>query len=242
MGYLLPKEQMQSLNIDTVEKAIVFSALCLEIMEQSGLNEPDTEIEIIPIVTRNNSSFSITGTFAINTSQYYESGGLVFNNLSQGERPTITPIDVAIAPLTYPFELITLVRKWNIKPSDSLDPQIPDYPDSFEWFEQYLLYYFFIYWASIGGTYSRDITLDYITEDTETTEDTEGLIEPKKQKISFSLNLPIDFNKWLLGGNYINSVKRVLTTYQVPDFSNYTLTLSLLDNETLLTNPTLLIN
>ncbi len=78
--------------------------------------------------------------------------------------------------------------------------------------------YFFIYWASIGGKYSRDISLDYSTEDTE------DITQPKIQKLSFSINLPIDFNKWLLGANYINSVQRVLESYLVPNLESHDLT------------------
>lgn len=233
MSFLLPKEQMQSLNIDTVERAIVFGALCLEIMEQSGLNNPETEIGIEPIVDRRNTSFSISGTFSLDTAKYYKNGGLIFRNLAPEERPIITPLDITIAPLTYPFQLITLVSKWNIKPSNSLEPAIPDYPNSFRYFEQYLLYYFFVYWASIGVSYSREISLELVIEETEETE----LIELKKHKISFSINLPVNFETWFLGGNYINSVERVLDTYRVPDLENFRLEgLSRLTNVHRLTN------
>ncbi len=223
MVLLIPKSDIEALNIDSVERAIVFSALCLEIGEQNNLNSPTTAIEISPSISRQDSYLAIAFSCPLNSDSYSKSGGGLFlNNLVTQEVSQGLTIGNLID-----FQAIT---------ASSTDLIIPDYPDSFVSFEQYLIWYFFIYWASLETKFSRNISFDLLTEQDENT----GI---KSYSLSLDLQLPIDLDTWLLGGNYIQSVKHTLTSYKVPDMEQYEQSnLSVLTNEQILTNEQLLDN
>ena len=222
MALLLPKAEITPLNIDTVERAIVFGALCLEIGEQNSLNSPTTAIEISPIITRTDSYLAIAFSCPLNSDNYSKSGGGLFlNNLVTQEIS----------------EALTIADFIDFKDisSSSSDLVFPDYPNSFTNFEQYLVWYFFIYWASLETKFTRNISFDLSTEQNEDT----GI---KTYSLSLDLQLAIDLDIWLLGGNYIQSVKHTLSIYKVPDIEQYSGNLSILTNEQRLTNEQLLIN
>ncbi len=219
MARLIPKSDIQSLNIDTVERAIIFAGLCLEIAQQYNIFSPATEIEINPIVNRTDSYLSLSFSCPLDSPKYTRRGGGLFLNSLQTTEPTSTNIvlDFII---------------FQIKPTANLALELPDYPESFTSFEQYLTYYFFIYWASLDSKYSRTVKFNLLSDiNTDT-----GI---KEYSIEIDLKLPIDLNTWLLGNNYIESVKHTLTSYVVPD---YPITLSELTNDLLLTNEVLLAN
>ena len=222
MVLLIPKTAIEALNIDTVERAIVFGALCLEIGEQNNLNSPTTSIEISPFISRTDSYLAIAFSCPLNSDNYSKSGGGLFlNNLVTQEIS----------------EALTIADFIDFKDisSSSSDLVFPDYPNSFTNFEQYLVWYFFIYWASLEVKYSRNISFDLSTEQDEDT----GI---KSYSLSLDLQLAIDLDTWLLGGNYIQSVKHTLSIYKVPDIEQYSGNLSILTNEQRLTNEQLLIN
>ncbi len=222
MVLLIPKTVIEALNIDTVERAIVFGALCLEIGEQNNLNSPTTSIEISPVISRTDSYLAIAFSCPLNSDNYSKSGGGLFlNNLVTQEIDENSTIADFID-----FKDIT---------ASSTDLIIPNYPDSFVSFEQYLVWYFFIYWASLEVKYSRNISFDLSTEQNEST----GI---KSYSLSLDLQLPIDLDTWLLGGNYIQSVKHSLNRYQVPNIEQYSNKSNILTNETLLNNNQLLDN
>ena len=78
MVFLLPKSQITALNIDTVERAIVFGALCLEIGEQNSLNSPTTLIEISPVISRTDSYLAMSFSCPLNSNNYSKFGeGLI---------------------------------------------------------------------------------------------------------------------------------------------------------------------
>ncbi len=222
MVLLIPKTVIEALNIDTVERAIVFGALCLEIGEQNNLNSPTTSIEISPFISRTDSYLAIAFSCPLNSDSYSKSGGGLFlNNLVTQEIDE----DSTIADFI-DFKDIS---------SSSSDLVFPNYPDSFTSFEQYLVWYFFIYWASLEVKFSRNISFDLLTEQDENT----GI---KNYSLSLDLQLAIDLDTWLLGGNYIQSVKHSLTSYKVPNVDQYSDKVTTLTNETLLTNSQLLDN
>ena len=222
MVLLIPKTAIEALNIDTVERAIVFSALCLEIGEQNSLNSPTTSIEISPIISRTDSYLAISFSCPLNSDNYSKSGGGLFlNNLVTQEIEENSTIANFID-----FKDIT---------ASSSDLIFPDYPNSFTNFEQYLVWYFFIYWASLETKFSRNISFDLSTEQNED----RGI---KTYSLSLDLQLAIDLDTWLLGGNYIQSVKHSLNRYQVPNIEQYSNKSNILTNETLLNNNQLLDN
>lgn len=213
MTQLPSKSYINSLNIDSVKRAIVFAGLGLKLAEDVGLKSPDTSIEINPKVDRINSSISIVAEIPYLSRFYHGSGGQLLGNL-RTTTPTTTGI---IEDLIY----------FDVKPSESLIPEIPDFPIIIQTFEGYLIHYSFILWASLSEYFSKIINFRFI----EATEN-------EYPKVQLNIALPIDFKKWLLGDNYINSVQRVVSEYQVPD-SNV---LSLLTNNQSLTNEILLVN
>lgn len=222
MVLLIPKTVIASYNIDTVERAIVFGALCLEIGEQNSFNSPTTSIEISPIISRTDSYLAISFSCPLNSDSYSKSGGGLFLN------------NIVAQEIDQDSTIADFIDFKNISTSSS-DLIFPDYPNSFINFEQYIVWYFFIYWASLEVKFSRNISFDLLTEQDENT----GI---KTYNLSLDLQLPIDLDTWLLGGNYIQSVQHTLTIYKVPNIDQYSNNLAILTNEFLLTNNQLLVN
>ena len=69
--------------------------------------------------------------------------------------------------------------------------------------EEYLLYYSNILWASLEDKNSSVISYQFL----ENQEEAQILIE---------IELPLDLNSWLFGGNYLNSLLVVTDNYQSP--------------------------
>lgn len=214
MTALPSKSYIDSLNIDSVERAIVFAGLCLKLAEDVGLKSPDTSIQINPKVDRVNSAISITAEIPYLSRFYHGSGGKLIDNLKL-RLPTAVGV---IEDFIY----------FNVQPSEVLTPPIPPYPFRVETFEQYLVHYSFILWASLPEDFSKIINFRFI----EATEE-------ESPKVQLNIALPINFRQWLLGDNYINSVSRVVDSYQTPEEDKV---LSLLTNQQLLTNTQLLVN
>ncbi len=222
MVLLLPKNTIDNFNIDTVERAIVFAALCLEIGEQNSLNSFSTSIEISPVISRTDSYLAIGFSCPLNSDNYSKSGGGLFlNNIVTQEIDENSNIAEFID-----FKDIS---------SSNTDLVFPSYPNTFINFEQYLIWYFFIYWASLETKFNKNISFDLSTEQNEDT----GI---KSYSLSLDLQLAIDLDIWLLGGNYIQSIKHTLTAYKVPNFEQYSGASNILTNETLLDNNQLLDN
>lgn len=223
MVLLISKANIEALNIDTVERAIVFGALCLEIGEQNNLNSPVTSIEISPFISRKDNYIAISFSCPLNDNYEKKGGGKFLDNLAIQHDQDVTATVLEFIDFDVPE-------------TSNSSLELPDYPDSFVSFEQYLIWYFFIYWASLETKFSKNISFDLSTVVDEDT-------GKKTYTLSLDLNLCIDLDTWLLGGNYIESVKHILEVYKVPDKQQYEASSgSILTNESLLDNDLLLDN
>ncbi len=213
MTRLPSKDYINSLNIDSVERAIMFAGYGLKLSEEESSLSTDTAIEFNLKVDRISSSVLMTVEIAYYLDDYLYTGG----NLLESIR-AITPRGTSNIELYIDFD---------VQPSESPTPKIPDFPNSINSLEHYLVYYSFILWASLPTDFSKIINFTFLEGE-----------DGGYPKVQLNIALPINFKKWLLGDNYINSVVRVVDKYQVSDGN----VLSLLSNEQLLTNETLLTN
>ena len=213
MVNLITKAAKQALNIDTVERAIVFGALALRaaIVGRTEFDKDEDRDVLIDIVTNrdNTTSLSIDVLLPFDSYSFYSQGGSIIENIQ-----------------TLPNALLSLTDQFNFttEPSTELLPAIPDYDQVvINTFEKYLFHYSSILWASLENKRNKIVSFRFNPEGT----------------IKLDLAIPFDINKWLLGDNYINSVLRVVDSYQVPETSNI---LSQLTNDQILNNDLLLTN
>lgn len=216
MVALIPKTEIESLNIDTVERAIIFAALALRaaIVGADNSNNQNRDVTLNTSVARDNTvSLSINVLLPFNAYNFHVFGGNVLGNLIELE--TITN------NLSGQFNFV-------VSPSNPVTPIIPDYSeDEITTFEQYLLYYALILFASLEEKRTNYIKMSFVSA-------TKG-----NAQLRLSLGIPIDLNKWLLGDNYINSTLRIVEAYNAPGLSGIA---SILNNNQILTNDTILTN
>ena len=92
-----------------------------------------------------------------------------------------------------------------VEPSNPINPVIPDYPENtITTFEQYLLYYSLILFASLSEKRNNFVKLSFL-----------GGIKGDAQ-LKLTLAIPIQLDSWLLGDNYVNSTQRLVDSYTVP--------------------------
>ena len=225
MVALIPKAEIEALNIDTVERAIVFAALALRaaIVGANNSNNKSREVTLNSRVNRDNTvTLSIGATLLFNAYQFYADGGDLISNIlefSTVENELSGQLD---------FET---------SPSDPPDPVIPDYPeDKILSFEQYLLYYSLILFASLDEKRNSYVNLSFLVG------------SKGDAQLKLSLAIPINLNTWLLGDNYINATQRIVNSYVFPILDNQVQGQpdsnwrGSLINEDLLTNEILLVN
>ncbi len=219
MVALIPKAEIEALNIDTVERAIIFAALALRaaIVGADNSNNKSREVTLNSRVNRDNTvTLSIGATLLFNAYQFYAEGGDLVSNIlefSTVENDLSGQLD---------FET---------SPSDLPDPVIPDYPeDKILSFEQYLLYYSLILFASLDEKRNSYVNLSFLVG------------SKGDAQLKLSLAIPINLNTWLLGDNYINATQRIVDSYQFPIIDNRVNLKGILTNEDLLTNDILLVN
>ncbi len=213
MVKLIPKSEIQALNIDTVERAIVFSTLALRaaIVGRTEFDKDEDRDVLIDIVTNrdNTTSLSIDVLLPFDSYSFYSQGGSIIRN--------IQTLPNALFSLDNQLDFIT-------EPSIESLPEIPDYDQAvINTFEKYLFHYSSILWASLENKRNKIVSFRFNPEGT----------------IKLDLARAFDINKWLLGDNYINSVLRVTDNYQIPDYGNI---LSILTDNELLNNDILLVN
>ena len=194
MVALLPKTQIESFNIDTVEKAIVFGSLALRaaLVGNDNANAEDRTVVIGVRATGETSSvLSLDLTLPYDSYEFNTNGGLLLDSVQE---------------LT--SNAATLDSDLNLSSDPSnLDLVIPDYPENLiSSFEQYLLYYSTILWASVAN--KRDSTISLTL-----------LGNQEESQLLIRVALPLDLDAWLLGGNYLNSISTVVEDYQIPAIS-----------------------
>ncbi len=82
---------------------------------------------------------------------------------------------------------------------------IPDYHDTVvNTIEKYLVYYAQILWASVDNKQDNTVSFTFISNQ-------------ESPQILISVNLPLNLNQWLLGGNYLDSISTVVTSYVTPE-------------------------
>ena len=194
MVALLPKAEIESRNIDTVEKAIVFGSLALRaaLVGNDSANAEDRTVVIGVRATGETSSvLSLDLTLPYDSYEFNVSGGLLLDSVQE---------------LTSNAAALNSDLNLSSEPSDS-GLVIPDYPENLiSSFEQYLLYYATILWASVAN--KRDSTISLTL-----------LGNQEESQLLIRIALPLDLDAWLLGGNYLNSISTVVESYQIPAIS-----------------------
>ncbi len=226
MVSLLSKSDIQALNIDTVERAIVFSSTVLRasLVGTDNKNNKATDIRISQNISKDGNFILLESSIPYDSFSFNKFGGNLLRFIHELSNAT-----VAIDSIDYRLSI-----------SSPSTPVIPDYDDSYiDSFERYLVYYAFILQATLGV---RNEYVDIKTLD----ENTSGAI------LKLKFKLPFDYSKWLLGSNYVGTVERIVTDNYTDtrndlfiihssqtDTNNYRNALdnsSLLDNNILLTN------
>ena len=194
MVALLPKTQIESFNIDTVEKAIVFGSLALRaaLVGNDNANAEDRTVVIgVRATGETTSILSLDLTLPYDSYEFNISGGLLLNSVQE--------LTSNVATLDSDLDL-------NSEPSQS-ELTIPDYPETtINTWEKYLLYYCQILWASVAD--KRDSTISFTL-----------LGNQDEPQIFIRVVLTLDLDAWLLGNNYLNSISTVVDSYKIPEIS-----------------------
>ena len=195
MVALISKSRIQEFNIDTVEKALVFGALGLR-AALIGKNNSNTEDLAVSInVLRKNEvegNLNLEIYLPYNDFELNTNGGQLLDSI-----------------LEYSSNTLNLETEMNLVSSPSLSGlTIPDYDETvIVSFEKYLIYYSQILWASISDKRNNAVSITFLGNQ-------------ENSQVWLSINLPLDLNKWLLGGNYLDSLINVVSSYvQIPNQS-----------------------
>ncbi len=226
MVSLLSKSDIQALNIDTVERAIVFSSTVLRasLVGTDNKNNKATDIRISQNISKDGNFILLESSIPYDSFSFNKFGGNLLRFINELSNAT-----VAIDSIDYRLSI-----------SSPSTPVIPDYDDSYiDSFERYLVYYAFILQATLGN---RNEYVDIKTLD----ENNNGAI------LKLKFKFPFDYSKWLLGSNYVGTVERIVTdnynntrndlfiiVSSQTDTNNYS---NILDNSSLLDNNILLNN
>lgn len=226
MVNLIDKSTIYSINIDTVERAIVFAVTVLRtsIVGVDSTTNNLRDIRITQSINQNGSFIIIEANIPYNSYFYNLYGGNLLNFIQP-----ITTATINIESIPYILNI-----------SETQNPSIPDYDsDVIDTFEKYLIHYSFILQASLEN---KNDFIDIKILD----ENNNG------SQIKIKYTLPFDYNKWLLGNNYVGTVNRVVTTNYntdrndlfIPGNNNNddNINNNVLDNNNLLNNNKLLTN
>lgn len=226
MVALLPKTTLNNLRIDTVERAIVFSGLALRaaIVGEDNSNNNSRDVGINVKINRDNTAeLAIDATLSFDSFKFHSQGGNLFQNI------------LSFNVITY--DLSTKLN-FTIKPTIPSIPRIPDHDEGLiDSFEKYFCYHAFILLSSIENKNDGTVTISFFKS------------SPDTGKLKVACSIPLDLEKWLLGDNYLNSIQRIVNSYDEPTIQQIIIpteptdnTLGLLTNDELLTNTQLLIN
>ena len=192
MVALLSKTEIQSLNVDTVEKALVFAALVLSaaLVGSDNANAADLAVSINVAATS-----ETEGTLNLEIYIPYTAYGL---NTSGGQL-----LDNVIEYSSNAPNLLLDLNLASVPTTSGLT--IPDYDGTtITSFEKYLVYYAQILWASVANKQDNRISLSFFSNQ-------------DQPQVWIAVNLPFNLNQWLLGGNYLDAVSTVVTEYITPE-------------------------
>lgn len=212
MVNLISSLKLQNLNIDTVERAIVFAALVLRtaIVGQNNLNSTNNKIKITTEAKgKKEIKLKLDVLLPIDSYKLSNYGNPIYAIKS------FETIDINLD------EIIN----YAISPSFTQYPIIPDFPFFINDFETYLFYYASILLISLED--NRNETIKITPKDT----NFDG------SEIRLQINLFLNVKKWFLGNNLIECVNRIASDYvDVSNFNYLLTTISTLNQNILLTN------
>lgn len=227
MVRLTTKSRINGLHIDTIEKALVYSALGLRMsIAESQLK--DELKDKIKITIRNESSSNLNLRLEVsipfNPTLFAGSGGKLMTSILELGYGSLLPLPIFnfFGTESYPLE-----------------PVRPDFSRSLiDTYEKFFLHYALILSASLRENRNRIINIEPRGE---------FFDEPE---IRTRVTLPLNVQKWTLGENLINSIERVTDAYITHIIGDDTYTIgastnnmsSILTNDFLLTNNTELLN
>ena len=191
MVALLTKTEIQSLYIDTVEKALVFGAL---VLRAALVGSDDANADNLNAALNLSAVSDTEGN--LNLEIYIPYSAYILNSKggklldAVGEYQSNSPnllLDLSLESLPTSSGLV-----------------IPDYPESeINTVEKYLVYYAQILWASVANKRSDVIALTFLGNQDE-------------PQLLISVNLPLNLDNWLNGFGYLNSISTVVESYASP--------------------------
>jgi hypothetical protein len=191
MAVLVSNEKLAELNIDTIERAIVFATLALQ-AAIANTESNESLIEKVLTTFRNNGKTELTLAIdvylPVDTYRFSRLGGNIINSLT-----------------TLRTDLVDLESQldFTVNPSSVIVPEMVTYSSELDNnFETYFYYYVSILYASL--TENRN---DIIRINPE-------LDNPDNAEVRVRINLPIDAKRWALGNNLVDSVLRVTDSYE----------------------------
>ncbi len=192
MVALLSKTTIQSLNVDTVEKALVFGALVLRaaLVGSDNSNAADLAVTInVSATSETEGNLNLEIYLPYTAYGFNTNGGQLLDAIEEyTSNASNLEADLNLASTPTSSGLI-----------------IPDYDESaIITFEQYLVYYSQILWASVANKRSNTISINFLGNQ-------------DQPQVWLSVNLPLNLDLWLMGSNYLDSISTVVTSYVAPN-------------------------
>jgi hypothetical protein len=181
MTVLLSKVDRLAKGIDTIERSIVYALLALRQVNADGANKEAVQVTL----SANAATDAINATLSGQAKLFYSSPTALTGgfNLLEG----ITPYGSETPDVFNDFD-----------PSVGLEEEIPDEPATVETLEQFLLWCALVLSAS-----THPLSLNYVKFSVFESAD------PPNLSIAFSL--PLDYGRFLLTGNWVESVQKVFS-------------------------------
>lgn len=220
MVNLIPQSEIDAMNIDTVERAIVFGTLALQI----AISQVPDNLELrqkvkLTIKSKGKSDvyIGVDVTLPLNLYSFGKYGGDLLNSIDF--------FNVGSVSLTSKdFGLNS------IAPSQSSPPTMP-VVRGLGHFERYLYYYASVLWVSLSSNRNEVISIAPKLDGIDNSE------------LRIKADLPIDPQATGQNFNLINSISAVTTNYVYPSTTNSPAVVTTpLNNNVILTNNTLLTN
>jgi hypothetical protein len=198
MVFVIPRDKLNELNIDTVERAIVLATLGLK-MALRGENEEGFSNDKIKINTEQEGTskliLKLDVSLPYNSYVFTQRGGKMLSAIRSfiGKENTS----------------ITSLIDFTIVPTIPIPPAIPISLDTINSLEAYLFYYVSVLSASLNTTRNRIVKIDLVDNQSIRVDDVTGTPIDSKSEIRMRLKLPMNAKKWLEGRNLVECVERI---------------------------------